>query len=302
VAQTKEMMALSLNGEILANHKACLVAGNECVQHAVKVGELLTKVKGYISHGEFGGYVEQYFPFSERHAQRFMQLYKDLKALPKATRLSVLDSAESVQGLRKLLPAPPPKPPTQPEGVDQDEAQDAEPLPWSGPRIGEEPADQDDPLDIPDGPALCPNCQGSNYDSDNDGMFCADCKEPIEDPAATAASVVLDSLDRPVPEHLRESHAQSAAIASQARRLDPILRDLMQLAEQIGGEFIPRASIENEVKSLKGRILGACYAFECPRCKGEVGKSCKACGGRGWWPMDKRGKLSAADKEYLGVE
>jgi hypothetical protein len=115
-------------------------------------------------------------------------------------------------------------------------------------------------------------------------------------------SIVLDSLDRPVPQQFRDAHDMAGGIATQARRLDPILRELLSLSEDVGGEFLPRSALETEIKALKARILGSCYAFECPRCQGVIGKPCNACQGRGWWPLEKKGKLSAADKKYLGVD
>jgi hypothetical protein len=126
--------------------------------------------------------------------------------------------------------------------------------------------------------------------------------DPPPDAPVPQASVVLDCFDRPIPSQHKAAHELAALIASQARRLDPILRELLSLADQQGGEFIPRAPLELAVKELKGKILGACYAFECPRCEGLIGKPCKACGGKGFWPMEKKGKLSAADKEYLGID
>lgn len=167
---------------------------------------------------------------------------------------------------------------------------------------GVDETDETEP-ETPDGPR-CPNCGSTDYDSDEDGMFCSKCKEsaPDSDQPAESASIVLDSLDRPIPNDFRPMNELAAAIATEGRKLDPILRKLKELAGQRGGEFLLITQIENEFKSLKGEILGACYAFECPRCKGAIGKSCKSCQGRGYWPLSKRNKLSAADKEYLGLE
>lgn len=116
------------------------------------------------------------------------------------------------------------------------------------------------------------------------------------------ASVILDCFDRPVPTAFRDAQATAGSIATQARRLDPLLRDLLSLSEEPGGEYLPRSTLETEVKALKARIMGACYGFECPKCEGVIGKSCKFCMGRGWVPIEKRGKLSKADKEYLGID
>lgn len=111
------------------------------------------------------------------------------------------------------------------------------------------------------------------------------------------ATIVLDAVDRPVPDEKRAAHGLSGAIQSSGRQLDAVLREVKELAKKPGGEFIDVASIEIDLKALKGRLVGACYWSECPKCKGE---GCHDCRKTGWWPRNKKGHLSAADKEWLG--
>ena len=122
--------------------------------------------------------------------------------------------------------------------------------------------------------------------------------EDVEEEATDDTSIVLDAIGRQVPEAFREAHGLSAAIQVEGRKLDAILRKLKELSEEPGGEFIGASVIETELKALKGRIFGACYWSECPKCKG--GK-CGDCSNSGWWPKKKSGHLSVADKEWLGV-
>ena len=55
---SNELKAISLKGEINANHRECLRAGNETIQHAVQAGELLLQVKSLVPHGQFEKWVK----------------------------------------------------------------------------------------------------------------------------------------------------------------------------------------------------------------------------------------------------
>jgi Protein of unknown function (DUF3102) len=60
------------------------------------VDGMLTEKKAELAHGEFGGWVREHFAGSERHAQRFMKLYRERDQLAsKATSLSDLTLAEA---------------------------------------------------------------------------------------------------------------------------------------------------------------------------------------------------------------
>jgi hypothetical protein len=96
-----ELTAIALKSEINANHRECLRAGNEAIHHAYQAGELLAKVKGLVPHGSFSGWVSQYCDFQPRTAQGYTKLFKDLKAIPKAQRVALLDTETSIAGLKK---------------------------------------------------------------------------------------------------------------------------------------------------------------------------------------------------------
>ena len=101
-----EMVAIGLVKEITGCHKLAIAKVAEGLQYALKCGELLIICKENLQHGEFGGFIEQYMPFSHETANGYMKLHKDLESLPNSQRAKILESAESVRGLRKLLPAP----------------------------------------------------------------------------------------------------------------------------------------------------------------------------------------------------
>ncbi len=110
-----ELRALGLVGEIKANHREALKAGNAFVNHALQAGELLIRAKADCPHGEWESYVEKCStagcPLTSRTAQRYMKASRDLGALPKATRMSFLKTSTSFEDLRGLL-SPKPKHPT----------------------------------------------------------------------------------------------------------------------------------------------------------------------------------------------
>lgn len=124
--------------------------------------------------------------------------------------------------------------------------------------------------------------------------------EPATVEAESVNSVVLDQAGRSVPPEKAEAHALAAAIQTEARRLDAILRRLRELSELHGGEFIEVSSIDIAVQSLKGQIFGSAYWSECPKCHGDGGE-CPDCRGCGWWPRRKSGHLSQADRDWLGI-
>ena len=163
---TQELAAISLVKEITQCHEMTIEKTSEGLDWAIRCGELLVQCKTELGHGRLGGFVEQYLPFSERTARSYMKLHKDLQQLPKRQRSAVLNSAESVNALQKLLPGPAksakedkaPDPPAEsesevesepesgellpvPEGGDEDESAEADPFEEVG-----------DPFDEPEKP------------------------------------------------------------------------------------------------------------------------------------------------------
>ena len=122
------------------------------------------------------------------------------------------------------------------------------------------------------------------------------------DKKTEAPSIVLDAINRPIPEPLTEHHAAAAAIQSAGSKLDQVKKLVRELAEKPGGEFLQVQQIEIALKDCKRLITHERYWSECPRCKGKLGKKCGQCDGNGFLPFSRKGKLSTADKVYLGVD
>jgi len=117
----------------------------------------------------------------------------------------------------------------------------------------------------------------------------------------TTSTELRDSLDRIVPDELRESHSRAAAIQALGRQLDGIKREAYKLAELPGGEHLDAQHVEIALKEVKGIITQARYWSECPRCQGEVNDDCRKCRGSGFLPFALKGQLSTDDELYLGI-
>jgi hypothetical protein len=69
-------------GQIREAHEACLTATRSSVEHAYRVGELLTEVKTAVGHGSYAPWLRANCPFSARTAQVYMRI---VKAFPNAS-------------------------------------------------------------------------------------------------------------------------------------------------------------------------------------------------------------------------
>lgn len=110
-AESNELKALSLVKSIKQCHEEGKKNFTNFVGWAIKCGELLCEAKAHLGHPSFGGYVEQYFEFSHQTANVYMKLHNDLGGLSNSQRARILNSADSLRGLQKLLPAPAKKQP-----------------------------------------------------------------------------------------------------------------------------------------------------------------------------------------------
>lgn len=116
------------------------------------------------------------------------------------------------------------------------------------------------------------------------------------------ADILNDSLDRPVPRQFRTAYGNGQRMQSVARKLDSILRDVKDIAEGDGGEFLrlQLAPIEEHFKTAKTEIASCAYWTCCPGCDGDG--DCNRCKSIGWLPERRKGTLTAKEKEIVGVE
>jgi len=115
MADKKEIAAMALIPQIKQCHEECKKGFVKSIEWGIRCGELLCEMKDLVGHGNLGGLIEQYLPFSTRSAQSYMSLHKRLCELPNAQRAALLNSADSMRAVYQLLPSSNKKPPSQPK-------------------------------------------------------------------------------------------------------------------------------------------------------------------------------------------
>jgi len=110
---------------------------------AIRVGELLTDQKAAMPHGDFGRWIQEHLPFSDRTARNYMKLYEHRDRLKTETvselnsayrllrqpkQLQLLDTVDVVTGVAADLPAE----------AQETILEDAASHQWTGRQIAEE--------------------------------------------------------------------------------------------------------------------------------------------------------------------
>ena len=109
-----------------------------------------------------------------------------------------------------------------------------------------------------------------------------------EPPATSEASIMLDSLGKKIPKHLRSASELAIQLQATGRDLDKYRKAAKDFAEQPGGEWISIQDIDNGVRTLKGNFQSAQFYCVCPRCNG---KGCERCDNTGWLPEHRKNIL-----------
>lgn len=161
-----EVECLKLKKSINENHRLIQTATGEVVDRAVLTGELFLKWKELLPHGRFESFVEDHFDGSLRTAQIYMQVSKRLNALPKSAKSALLKQERSIAGLIPAKPNAPRKGAAPAGGTDD---QGTTPQPVGSVDYGK-----------------CPNCAGSKWTEDEDGVSCAKCHHPHGEPTGGA--------------------------------------------------------------------------------------------------------------------
>jgi hypothetical protein len=81
----------ALASRINAEHRACEEALKTGLRHALAAGELLLEAKGRIKHGDWGAWIRDNFEGSERTAQAYMKVARELPGLEGAKTQRVAD-------------------------------------------------------------------------------------------------------------------------------------------------------------------------------------------------------------------
>jgi len=149
----------------------------EAKTHALETGQELLAAKQAIPHGRWEDECGRLFDGSLRTAQFYMQFAKDFGKLKSAPLGALLMLEGTLKGAAKAAKeaANPPKPkPPQPA---------ASPPVSTGPiDVESQPVSGDSP-DAPEDYGRCPNCLGSKWDDEEEGVSCAKCHHPHGEPA-----------------------------------------------------------------------------------------------------------------------
>ena len=185
---------------------------------------------------------------------------------------------------------PPVAEPEPPVAIPDPEGSIGEPPMEEAPVPAEEPPAPEPPLEpapepVPDAPELNPDVPEPLE------------PEPIqpeppvvapEPPATSEASIMLDSLGKQIPKHLRSASELAIQLQATGRDLDKYRKAAKDFAEQPGGEWISIQDIDNGVRTLKGNFQSAQFYCVCPRCNG---KGCERCDNTGWLPEHRKNIL-----------
>jgi hypothetical protein len=102
VIQMNELMNLDgLAFGIRDKHQAALSAAANAVSLAREAGELLIQAKGQVAHGQWAEWLKANVPFSERTAQGYMRLVRELPKLDdeKAQRVAVMPLRKALRAI-----------------------------------------------------------------------------------------------------------------------------------------------------------------------------------------------------------
>jgi hypothetical protein len=88
---------------IRSEHKAAAISMVRSIQHAMAAGDLLIQAKKQLKHGHWLPWLEEHCKFSDRTAQRYIQLARH-RSLLEANPSSVADL--TIQGALELISAP----------------------------------------------------------------------------------------------------------------------------------------------------------------------------------------------------
>lgn len=73
-------------------HEGILAQFTNAIKNAIAIGEILTRKKSELKHGEFTPWIEANLPFTDRHARTYMRVFENRELL-KRKSISDLKSA-----------------------------------------------------------------------------------------------------------------------------------------------------------------------------------------------------------------
>lgn len=108
-ALTRSNSLADLAARINAAHEAAAAALKSSVTHAMQAGELLLEAKEKVDHGEWLPWLKANFPFSDRTARLYMQIYRrreDVEAkMATVADLTVREAVETIANAKPKRPS-----------------------------------------------------------------------------------------------------------------------------------------------------------------------------------------------------
>lgn len=287
-ADANELKAISLKGEINANHRECLRAGNETIQHAVQAGELLLQVKSLVPHGQFEKWVKQYCDFSYDVANGYMTLQRKLAALPKVERAPLLNSASSITSLQKMLnPKKNDKssPKRSPTSGFSTSAETAEKPAATEPETEPETEVEPEPEDSPEVVAVRESCKRHKVAATDSQIasLAENCEADMVDAVIESVKLERQTLERAVETCDVPEPTTEEACEDHNRKIESFCRELTKWVKdnKPDVEYIDDAGrFEVLVQKVKNgcETVRTAKAVVCPACNGDGCKTCKSLG------------------------
>ena len=138
------------------------------------------------------------------------------------------------------------------------------------------------------------SCEESTAESDSELQ-----DSTAEDtPKCHSASIVKDSLERDVPEQLRDAYSVANEITAAIRDLDAVKKKIKAITAKVGGSYVSESTVLIALKDCRAELKLGSYWTACPRCNGD---GCGKCNSTGFLPLSGKSSLSNQDREMLGV-
>ncbi|TGK36293.1 DUF3102 domain-containing protein [Leptospira andrefontaineae] len=96
--EAKDIVVDSAAKDLNALHQSILTSGKNMVKFAIEAGEILTKKKAELKHGEFLPWVEENLTFKIRTAQRYLKIYESRDSINASALTHLEDAYKLVAG------------------------------------------------------------------------------------------------------------------------------------------------------------------------------------------------------------
>jgi len=125
-------------------------------------------------------------------------------------------------------------------------------------------------------------------------------RDHFKDKNKPCAAIMLDELQRPVPDDLRLAFGTSASIQSIVGKISALIKQVDSISDQPGAEHLDVSHFRQESTALRSQLKESAYWTACPKCNGDRA-GCSRCSGTGFFPKRMKGMLIAEEKAIIGM-